>query len=86
VHPALRPLGIPETGPDFGARPSLNLLSITGEWQGFDEDWLLRRVQARRSASGSGWIKSGVDFVAWHSLGGRKGGLNMRGQTLGKSR
>ncbi len=35
------------------------------------KDWLLRRVQARRSAGGSGWMKSGVEFVAWHSLGGR---------------
>jgi hypothetical protein len=30
---------------------SPNLLSIAGEWQGIDEDWLLQQVQARMSAA-----------------------------------
>lgn len=74
---SLRPLGIPVPTLEHMLRydvfPILspNLLSITGEWQGVDEDWLLQGVQARRSAAGSGWVKGGVDFVAWHSLGGR---------------
>jgi len=63
---SLRPLGIPVPTLEHILRYDLfpillpNLLSIAGEWQGFDEVWLLRRVQARRSAGGSGWMKSGL--------------------------
>jgi hypothetical protein len=73
---SLRPLEIPVPTLEHMLRYDLfpillpNLLSITGVWQGFDEDWLLQQVQARRSAAGSGWLKSGLDSVAWHSLGG----------------
>ena len=45
-----------------------NLLGVSGEWAGFDEDWLLQQVQTRRS-TGSGWIQSAVDIMAWHSAG-----------------
>jgi hypothetical protein len=73
---SLRPLGIPVPTLEHMLRYDLfttlspNLLSIAGEWQGFDEDWLLQQMQARRSAAGSGWMKSGLDSLAWHSLGG----------------
>jgi len=71
---SLRPLGIPVSTLGHMLRYDLfpillpNLFSITGEWQGINEDWLFQQVEARRSA-GSGWMKSGVDAVAWHSVG-----------------
>jgi hypothetical protein len=74
---SLRPLGIPVLTLEhmlyYDIFPILspNLLSIAGEWQGFDEDWLLQQVQARRSGPGSGWMKSGVNSMAWLFLGGR---------------
>jgi hypothetical protein len=31
---------------------------------------LMKIGYIRRSAASSGWVKSGVDYIAWHSLGG----------------
>jgi hypothetical protein len=71
---SLRGLGIPTATLQHMLRHDLfpilypNLLSITGEWAGFDEDWLLQKVQDRRSGVG-GWMKSIVDGVAWYLIG-----------------
>jgi hypothetical protein len=87
---SLRPLGIPVLTLEHMLRYDLfpilspNLLSVAGVWDGFDKDWLLQQVQARRSAAGPGWIRSGFDSLAWLSLGlivrpqwdKVKGGLN----------
>jgi len=73
---SLRPLGIPVLTLEYMLRYDLfpillpNRLSVAGVWQGFNEDWLLQQVQDRRSAASSGWLRSGVDSVAWLILGG----------------
>jgi hypothetical protein len=64
LTPSLRPLEISVPTSKhilrYGLFPILspNLLNIAGEWQGIDEDWVLLRVQARRSAGASEWMKS----------------------------
>jgi hypothetical protein len=54
---SLRPLGIPVLTLEHVLRYDLfpilspNLLSIAGEWQGFDEDWLLQQVHLSSNIS-----------------------------------
>lgn len=71
---SLRPLGIPAATLQHMLRHDLfpilypNFLSIAGEWQGFDEDWLLQKVQDRRSGRGvARWMK--LDGVVWYLMG-----------------
>lgn len=44
-----------------------NLISTTGVWEGFDQDWLLDQVATR--AANPGWIKGMGDSVAWFTVG-----------------
>lgn len=45
-----------------------NLLSSTGVWQGFDEDWLLGQVETRR-ATEPGWVKGFGETILWLTIG-----------------
>jgi len=57
VHPALHP----------------NLLSVAGEWAGFDRDWLAERIQRRlarpRWLRGVGCVLCGMPKAIWARLG-----------------
>ncbi|KXN91771.1 hypothetical protein AN958_12399 [Leucoagaricus sp. SymC.cos] len=71
---SLRPLGIPVSTLErilrYDVFPILypNLLSVAGVWTGFNEDLLLQELEVGRS-SGYGWISSGVNAVAWYTIG-----------------
>ncbi|KDQ08281.1 hypothetical protein BOTBODRAFT_180046 [Botryobasidium botryosum FD-172 SS1] len=47
-----------------------NLLSVTGEWAFFDEDWLWAQVQTRRASFvGVKLIRNVGDSIAWRIVG-----------------
>lgn len=45
-----------------------NLLSSTGVWEGFDEDWLLGQVETGR-ATEPGWVKRLGETTLWLTIG-----------------
>lgn len=45
-----------------------NLLSVTGVWEGFDENWLLGQVETRR-ATEPGWVKGLSETTLWLTIG-----------------
>lgn len=47
-----------------------NMLSVAGEWDGFDENWLLGRIEAHRR-TGHGWARGLADRARGGRLGGR---------------
>lgn len=51
-----------------------NLLSSTGVWEGFDEDWLLGQVETRRSTA-AGWVKGLGETAVWLTIGRIVAGL-----------
>jgi hypothetical protein len=70
LHPLAIPVSKLEQILRYDVFPTLypNCLSVAGVWAGFDEEWLIGEVNARRS-SGFRWISSAVNAVAWHSIG-----------------
>ena len=74
VASALRPLHIPSSTLYDMLRYDLfpilypNLISVAGVWDGFDEVWLLSRIEAKRTA-GLGWAQHLLHSVAWLALG-----------------
>lgn len=71
---SLRALGMPASTLEQILRRDLcpilypNLLSITGEWSGFDPEWLLDQVASRRMA-GPRCIGAFRDAIAWLIVG-----------------
>ncbi|KZT07413.1 uncharacterized protein LAESUDRAFT_724881 [Laetiporus sulphureus 93-53] len=45
-----------------------NLLSVAGNWDAFDEDWLLNQLQRRRSQR-RGCLQGAIDWAAWQTVG-----------------
>jgi len=49
-----------------------NLLSIAGEWAGFDDDWLIKKIQNRPSYTSLIWTKTVGRLSVLCSLSWRK--------------
>lgn len=45
-----------------------NLLSISGIWSGFDEEWLLNQIKNWKEQRRT-WVKASYDYVMWIMFG-----------------